>query len=264
MTLHQEHQEQAILVVDDEEPVLHLIESLLASHGRSCRTASDPAEALNILETETTDLVISDAHLTSPASRELLDRARHLEIPVVFTIRQQSSAPATQALVGGAYEVLKKPFELSRLPGIVARALQQQRLVRENEALRDQLALYQIITVVNASLDEQDVLKGALSSVESAFDADRARLFIRKPGQKRLTHWRAGALYGPAGGRRGTDRTACRRCRCAPRDLGRGGWRGAACGESPLRPRHSVTREGGDHCRAGHSSAAGTVGIHAA
>ena len=190
-------QEQSILVVDDEEPVLQLIRTLLASNGLTCRTTTDPREALEILEAEPVDLVISDAHLAAAGSREILDHAARtgIGIPVILTARQQSIAAVTRPLSAGAYEVLKKPFELSRLPGIVIRALEKQRLARENEALRDQLALYQIITAVNASIDEQEILQTALASIERAFQADRVRLFSRKSGQSRFSHWRGQSLY---------------------------------------------------------------------
>lgn len=190
------HEEQPILVIDDEEPVLQLIRTLLAPHGLSCRLTTDPREALEILARDPVDLVISDAHMANPGSREILDCAQRsgAGIPVIFTTRQ-AIAPVTRALVSGAYEVLKKPFELSRLPGVALRALERQRLVHENEAIRDELALCQIIAAVNASIDEQEVLQRVLTSVERAFDADRARLFSRKPGQKHFTHWHAGALY---------------------------------------------------------------------
>ncbi|HUP00384.1 MAG TPA: HD domain-containing phosphohydrolase [Gemmatimonadota bacterium] len=192
-----EPQEQFILVIDDEEPVLQLIRTLLASHGLSCRGVSDPRLALEILASEPVDLVISDAHMAGPGSREILDRAARIGtgIPVVLTTRQQSIAAATRSIATGAYDVLKKPFEFSRLPGIVHRALEKQRLARENEALRDQLALYQIITAVNASIDEQEILQTVLASVERAFEADRVRLFSRRAGRRRFTHWRGGTQY---------------------------------------------------------------------
>lgn len=190
-------QQQSILVIDDEEPVLHLIRSLLAGQGLACRGVSDPEEALSILAAEAIDLVISDAHLPPPGSLAILESARRSRggVPVVFTTRHQSITPPVRALVAGAFEVLKKPFELSRLPAVVGRALERQRLVRENESLTDRLALYEIVTAVNASIEEQEILQIGLASVERAFAVDRVRLFGRRPGQKRLTHWNSGAFY---------------------------------------------------------------------
>ena len=52
-----------VLIVDDEEMIRKLLVSLLSKQGVSCETATDGLEAMNKIETETFDAVITDIEM---------------------------------------------------------------------------------------------------------------------------------------------------------------------------------------------------------
>lgn len=178
-----------ILVVDDEPAILGLIRSFLDSRGLRCTTTTDPREALEIIERQPVDLVITDVHMEGLTGVDLLERARSIdpEILVIVMTGQPTVDTAVRSLKANAYDYLTKPFELHQFFEVVGRALEKQRLARENAALKDTLMLYQISQAVTASVDEREVIQLVLDSVRSELAADRVALYLRADG--RLVRW---------------------------------------------------------------------------
>ena len=49
-----------ILIVDDEEPIRHLLKQILEAKGYHCTLAADASEARKCFKQETFDLILSD------------------------------------------------------------------------------------------------------------------------------------------------------------------------------------------------------------
>lgn len=175
---------QTILVVDDEKPILGLIDAYLGSQGLSCVTTTDPAEALSIMSQRPIDLVLSDIHMKGFSGVELLERAQEIDpdTMVILMTGQPSVDTAVQSMKSNAYDYITKPFDLEQLHEVVQRALEKQRLARENAALKDTLKLYQLSQAVSASVDEQEVLRLTAESILRELSADAAALFVSTDG----------------------------------------------------------------------------------
>lgn len=173
-----------ILVVDDERPILNLIRSFLESRGRACLCTTDPREALEIIERQPVDLVISDVHMKGLTGVEVLERVNEIdpETLVILMTGQPTVDTAVRSLKANAYDYLAKPFGMEQFSEVVERALEKQRLARENAALKDTLMLYQITQAVAAAVDEREVIALVLASVRDEVGADRVALFIGTPG----------------------------------------------------------------------------------
>ncbi len=172
--------EPSILVIDDERPILNLVRSFFDSKGLSCHTTTDPREALEMLEQRLVDLILTDIHMEGMSGVEVLERARSIdpETIVILMTGKPTVDTAIRSLKADAYDYLTKPFDLVDLHAVVTRALEKQRLRRENAALKDTLTLYQISQAVNASVDEREIVEMVLRSIQKELEADAVALFL--------------------------------------------------------------------------------------
>jgi DNA-binding NtrC family response regulator len=133
---------ERILVVDDEEHMLALFESVLGKEGYAVACAASGEEALSRLETTEFDLVISDLRLPGIDGLELLHKVKalHPGLPYVLLTAHGTVRSAVAAMKEGASDYLTKPVDIDELKLVVKKALEVQRLTREVERLRAQAA----------------------------------------------------------------------------------------------------------------------------
>ncbi len=128
----------SILVVDDEESIRRLLQKELANNQREIHTAADGSEAMAMVRKHWFDVVIMDLWLPDVSDLDLLIRIResipHLE--VVLITGHGDVDIAVEAMKLGAYDFIRKPFNLDRLDLIVEKAHQRVLLSRENAVLR--------------------------------------------------------------------------------------------------------------------------------
>lgn len=131
-----------ILIVDDERPLCDLLKMALEEKGYEVQVAHDAEQALSLLKTSTTDLVLSDIRMPGMNGMELLKAIKEIDItiPVILMTAYGTIESAVQAMRDGAYHYLLKPFDkLDTLELTVAQALQWRRLLIENQYLRQEV-----------------------------------------------------------------------------------------------------------------------------
>lgn len=114
-----------ILVVDDEEPVRQLLASVLTDHGYRALQARNGRQALEIMQADQPDLVLTDVMMPVLSGTDL---CRHLKadpatraIPIILL-----SAVGRDVMDGcGADDYLDKPFHLHEVEALVDRWLRQ-------------------------------------------------------------------------------------------------------------------------------------------
>src|SRR5262245_41349441 len=126
-----------ILVVDDEEHMLALCESVLRKEGYAVRCTSSGKEALKLLDTNEFDLVISDLMLPDLDGLELLHevKAQYPSLPYLLLTAYGTVRSAVAAMKEGATDYLTKPVDMDELKVVVQKALELHRLTREVEQL---------------------------------------------------------------------------------------------------------------------------------
>ena len=107
----------AILVVDDEESIRRLLQKELAAPGREIHVAADGAEALAQLRSHWFDVVIMDLWLPDVSDLSLLIRTRESipNVEVIMITGHGDVDIAVEAMKLGAYDFIRKPFNLDRL-----------------------------------------------------------------------------------------------------------------------------------------------------
>lgn len=104
-----------ILIVEDEKPLSSLIRMSLGKEGYHCTCAFDGAEAADLLESNSYDLILLDVMLPEVDGFELMEYIRPLEIPVIFLTAKASVADRVKGLRLGAEDYLVKPFAVVEL-----------------------------------------------------------------------------------------------------------------------------------------------------
>jgi CheY-like chemotaxis protein len=104
-----------ILVVDDEPPIIQFLADLLEEEGHRVATADHGGAALDLVEREPPDLVISDLMMPvmdgSRMFRQLRENPTTAHIPVIMI----SAAGERQANATGADASFGKPIDVGRL-----------------------------------------------------------------------------------------------------------------------------------------------------
>ena len=131
----------SILVVDDEEVMRDVLQTLLEQHGHEVRLAADGAEALVLAQAQSFDAAIVDVMLPEIGGIELLEELKKLdaELAVLMITAFASVETAIDAMRKGAFDYVAKPFKHDELLHILNNALKQRRLQDENRQLRTAL-----------------------------------------------------------------------------------------------------------------------------
>ena len=130
-----------ILLVDDETGILDTLGVLFRGEGYEVLVARSGREALERLESDRPDLVLTDIRMPGTTGLEVLQKAREVdpELPVILMTAQASLQSAVRAVNEGAYYYLQKPFANDELLAICRRASEARQLKVENKALKKEI-----------------------------------------------------------------------------------------------------------------------------
>ncbi len=125
-----------ILVVDDEQSMREFLEIMLSKDGYQVTTAAGGTEAINLLEKNTYDLLITDIRMKHVDGLQVLKRCKelHPNTVAIMISAYASTSTAVEAMKWGAYDYLPKPFKVGEMKAVIRDALTaaQQREVKEN------------------------------------------------------------------------------------------------------------------------------------
>jgi DNA-binding NtrC family response regulator len=131
---------ETILVVEDKESMAEMLRETLESEGYRVISATDGAEGIKLLKEENIDLVLTDLKLPKQDGMEVLKTSKEENqlIPVIVMTAFGSIEIAVDAMKGGAFDFITKPFDTDHLLMLIKRALENQRLLTENILLKEE------------------------------------------------------------------------------------------------------------------------------
>ncbi len=123
-----------LLIVDDEEDILELLESILESRYQ-VKKASNGEEALSIISEETVHLIISDVMMPEMDGFELCKRVKsgveYSHIPVILLTAKNTIQAKVEGLELGADAYIEKPFSKEYLQAQIHSLLTNRAMIRE-------------------------------------------------------------------------------------------------------------------------------------
>jgi two-component system response regulator PilR (NtrC family) len=130
-----------VLIVDDEEVLQDVLGTLVRREGHVPLLARTGEEALTVLDREDVDLVLLDLMLPGMSGMEVLRQIRQSDPDqvVVVVTAYSSIEGAIDAMKGGAFHYIPKPFKNEEVLHTLRKGLERRRLTSENRSLRAQL-----------------------------------------------------------------------------------------------------------------------------
>lgn len=162
-----------VLVVDDEDLILQVMKEFFRHRRDHCDVAGNGIEALRLVEDRIYDLVLSDISMPGMDGLELIRRVKSLQPHAVCILMSGlgTRRDIISALKIGVFDFIDKPIpELAALTMVVDRAAESGRLVRERDALLDNLREQN--TKLEYSLLRLHEAFGQLRQQEEALESD--------------------------------------------------------------------------------------------
>lgn len=169
-----------MLVIEDDLTLARSIRSYFEDYDFKVLDSSDGTEGLNLYFHHHPDVVITDLQLPGMDGIEILSQihAADPQTPVLVISGSGTIQDVVQAMRQGAWDYLIKPIsQISFLRYSVEKALERSKLIRENDAYREQLE-EQVqqrtneLKQVNVQLENKNIaLREILSALEDEKDA---------------------------------------------------------------------------------------------
>lgn len=121
-----------VLIVDDDEALLRSLSRLLRLRGYEPKTATSAAAAIELIQSERFDVVLSDIAMPGMDGIQLLRRLRDtdLVVPVILITGEPAVSTAVDAVEYGAFRYLTKPVANDDLVATVEKAVRYHRMAR--------------------------------------------------------------------------------------------------------------------------------------
>jgi len=172
-----------VLLVDDEENILASLRRLLRREPYELVTAGTASEALNLLEEQPAEVVISDQRMPGMTGIDLLREVRRRwpdTLRIILSGYSEVNTIIAAVNEGEIYKFLTKPWNDEELKLHIRRAIEQYDLAAENRRMAQEiLAQNEKLRELNALLDQRaaDASTG-LSCTQNVLDAIDAKVLI--------------------------------------------------------------------------------------
>src|SRR5436309_2588819 len=152
----------SLLIVDDEKTQREGLRAALEDR-YDVYLAEDAKTAMDLLEKEHFDVLLTDFRLPGEDGMKLILRAKSLSKPPICILMTAygSEDLAVEAMKRGADDYISKGrLQIDELEMRIARALRQQKLEKENVSLRQQLdSRFQLGSIVGESPAMKEILE---------------------------------------------------------------------------------------------------------
>jgi two-component system, NtrC family, response regulator HydG len=148
-----------ILIVEDDVENRAAMVKVLEGAGYKTLETDNGQQALDILQEEDVDILVTDLRLPVMDGVELLKRAKAnaQEVEIIMITGHGTVEIAVEAIKEGAYDFITKPVKKAQLLRAVEKAAEKQYLSRENRELRQQLSQTGVRRIVHAGPEMRNI-----------------------------------------------------------------------------------------------------------
>ncbi|MDP1767703.1 MAG: sigma-54 dependent transcriptional regulator [Nitrospirota bacterium] len=174
-------EKEHILVVDDEEGLLHLVKMRLTAMGFAVTGCTSGRDAIASAKSNRFDLVITDLRLGNEDGLDVTEELLRMQpgLPVIILTAHGSIPNAVEAMQRGAFGYLTKPFDDKELKAKIEEGLSPQRMRGEIQRLKSLVnELYGMENIVARS----PAMQRLLQQVVQVADSDATILLFGETG----------------------------------------------------------------------------------
>ena len=166
-----------ILIVDDDKMLCEMLEDMLMQEAKvRVVSANSGIDAIKKIRKKNFDLILTDLMMPGANGIEVLQTAKEVDedVHVIIITGFASLETAMEAIRKGAYDYITKPFKLDEIRIVVQNACEKIRLLRENQALIENLKqAYQELDTLKKSREE---LSARVERIDKRMDESQERM----------------------------------------------------------------------------------------
>lgn len=172
--------EKRVLITDDDKQTRDLVSTFLGYKGYTVFQACDAMEALEKIEAEDIDLVVTDVMMPKVNGLEFIKRVKAIrpELVAIVYSAYGNSVMTANLLKAGAFFYLEKPFDLEELDSIIQRGFEhhalQSRSYRSVPSVRNRSSI--------SMIGESSKMMALFELIEKVADSDSTVLILGESG----------------------------------------------------------------------------------
>ncbi len=176
---------EKIIIVDDEPDVLDLCKRVLETRGYHVTIVHDGHKVIDYAQKEHFDLLLTDIRMPNISGLEVAQIVKKFAPNIICVTMTGFSTmdTAIEALKLGIDEFVLKPFTPDELLTSISKALEKERLRKENFRLRSLIPLFELNKTLMGTVEVDKVLQQLLGIAQRETKADFACLYIFHEGQ---------------------------------------------------------------------------------
>lgn len=147
---------QKLLILDDDHAILQMLKTVFGKDEMELYLESDSDSALRRIVVDRPHVAIFDINLPVKSGLEVLREAKKIDpgLSVIMATGNKTTQNAIEAMKYGAYDYVTKPFDITKLKGVVNKAMECNTLNRKVRYSSDREQL-------SANGVEEDVMIGS-------------------------------------------------------------------------------------------------------
>lgn len=171
---------EKIIIVDDEADVLDLCSRVLTFDGYQVKTARNGYEAIEIAKKEHFDLLLTDIKMPGIGGLQIVQTLKAADPHLIcVTMTGYSTIDMViEAIKLGIDEFITKPFTPNELSMVVAKALETERLRKENFRLHSLIPLFELNKTLLGTVDVDKLLYRLLEIAQKETKSDTALIYL--------------------------------------------------------------------------------------
>ncbi|WP_299146389.1 sigma-54 dependent transcriptional regulator [uncultured Tateyamaria sp.] len=170
-----------ILIVDDDREMRGSLVDLMQAAGWETKALTRALDVDRWLDQFGPDVILSDVRMPGMTGIELLASLNGADVPPVVLISAHGDIPmAVEAMQGGAYSFIEKPYEPRRLLTVLSHAADQHRMRRGNARLHARLL--QLTALDRMFIGDDPHMIEAKDQISSLADTDTTCLILGETG----------------------------------------------------------------------------------
>jgi signal transduction histidine kinase/ActR/RegA family two-component response regulator len=176
---------EKVLIVDDDEDVLNLCQRILESQGYDVTISGSGFQAIEIARNKDFDLLLVDIKLPDMNGLDIAQMLKEADPGLICVTMTGFSTmdTAINAVKLGIDEFILKPFTPGELNMAVSKALEKERLRKENVRLRSLIPLFELNKTLMGTMEEDKLLDRLIEIAQKETKAYFAGLYLMEDGQ---------------------------------------------------------------------------------